>query len=263
MRLFIVLLVIFTQPLTAQLRTGLGWFKFIDQAGNPDKPIRVWYYRPKKFNKILFAMHGEKRNGRTALGPWQKLADEQQLLVLAPEFSRQHYYGIGRYSEGNVILNRQRVVKKLWSFSLIEHLFQELNRALKTDLSGYYMYGSREGANFIQRMIMLLPSASIKGAALNRLSSPTMPDYSLSYPRGLKNTVVDDIDLRQAFSRKVVVYDHRVSSDAVMQFFINSEARAQQLNIPFRWQRTVLNQTDPAIVTVLFFAGKPLEKIIK
>src|SRR5262245_774356 len=57
---------------------GRSDFVSVDEKGNADKPIRVWVYRPDKFqaeSPIVFVMHGTLRNGETYREPWVTLAD--------------------------------------------------------------------------------------------------------------------------------------------------------------------------------------------
>jgi len=69
------------------VKIGTGEFTF-------ERPIRVFYHRPKNFRSnraVHFVMHGTKRNAETYRDKWIKYSDSKGFLLLVPEFSKEHY----------------------------------------------------------------------------------------------------------------------------------------------------------------------------
>jgi hypothetical protein len=51
------------------LSDTMGSFRFVDARGSVDRPITVWYYRPRELNpdaRIVFVMHGASRTAEMA-----------------------------------------------------------------------------------------------------------------------------------------------------------------------------------------------------
>ena len=94
-----------TAPAANPIPPGKSDFLFTDDRGNPDKPIRVWLFRPCKFtvdSPLVFVMHGTLRNGETYREPWVPLAEQSGALVIVPEFSLDHYRDTTTYQFGNM-----------------------------------------------------------------------------------------------------------------------------------------------------------------
>jgi poly(3-hydroxybutyrate) depolymerase len=57
---------------------------------------RVWYYRPSSSEdslRLVMVLHGMGRNGEDYLDSWVPYADENNLFVVAPEFSDEQSIG--------------------------------------------------------------------------------------------------------------------------------------------------------------------------
>ena len=53
------------------------------------KSIRTWTYLPSNWqneDEILFVMHGGGRNADDYLNAWKKIAEDKNILIIAPEF---------------------------------------------------------------------------------------------------------------------------------------------------------------------------------
>ena len=90
---------------TDQLETGTGNFIFIDFQSNQNKPITVWYYKPEQLKsntRVLFVMHGVKRNAKEYRDAWVEYAEKHKFLLLVPEFSKKHYPTSREYNLGNM-----------------------------------------------------------------------------------------------------------------------------------------------------------------
>src|SRR5713226_2166159 len=74
-------------------------------AAWPDRPLTLWSARPKQYDAsqpVLFVFHGAARNGSDYRDHWLPLVDEADILVVAMEFSAEHYPGVEWFNFGNL-----------------------------------------------------------------------------------------------------------------------------------------------------------------
>ena len=88
---------------------------------------------------ILFSFHGASRNADDYRDFWINMANENEFMVFAPEFSSSNYPGLGdNYLMGNVFEDGDNPEAgelnspNHWTFSVIEPLFEYI----KLDISG-------------------------------------------------------------------------------------------------------------------------------
>src|SRR5262245_49363822 len=105
---------------------GKWSFVFTDAKGRgAEAPMRVYTYKPRKCDEkcpIQFVLHGLTRNASTYRDYWELIADDYNLVIVAPEFSQNHWKGTAGYNLGNV----ESADREKWGFSAIEHLFDEV-----------------------------------------------------------------------------------------------------------------------------------------
>ena len=189
------------------LSTGKGSFIFRDEAGRPEKPITVWYYRPaalKPTTQVIFVMHGVQRNGEEYRDRWVRHAEKHDFLLVVPEFSEQ-FFPKDEYQFGNVTdpkVNR-------WSFSVIEHLFDALRSSESLKTEKYSIYGHSAGAQFVHRYMLFMPSPRVEVAVSANAGSYTMPTYPSSsqsvFPWSLDKNIVNEDRLKSVFARRLIV----------------------------------------------------------
>ena len=136
-------------------------FMFADAKGRPDRPVKVYTYRPRQCDStcpIVFVMHGVKRDASNYRTHWELAADRWGFIVIAPEMIS--WPKAAAYNLGDVT---EQADREKWAFSFIEHLFDEVRDGQKT----YRIFGHGAGAQFVQRMAMFLPEnrASVMIAA--------------------------------------------------------------------------------------------------
>jgi hypothetical protein len=121
----------------------------------------------------------------------------------------------------------------------------------------YFLYGHSAGAQFVHRMVMLMPEARFATALAANAGSYTMSDFEVGYPFGLKGAPVDAGKLRAAFERPLVVLlgeedddpkdpnlpdagaarrqgAHRLARGRA--FFARAEGVARELDAHFAWR---------------------------
>lgn len=196
-------------PGRAAVASGKSDFLFTDARGNPDRPLRVWLYRPAKFDAespVVFVMHGTLRNGETYREPWIDIADRHGCLVAVPEFGAEHYPGSRMYHFGNLFdAAGMAVPRERWTFSAIEHLFDRLREETGSRRPGYFVFGHSAGAQFVHRMVLALPDARLEGAVSANAGSYTLPSHAARYPYGLEGSGIEDDRLRSALQAPLTV----------------------------------------------------------
>ncbi|MDQ3025810.1 MAG: hypothetical protein M3R58_04815 [Pseudomonadota bacterium] len=245
--------------------SGRWSFVFTDAKGRPDRPIRVYTYRPRKCDTtcpILFVMHGEKRNAYDYLGHWELAADRHGFMLVAPEFTREHWPKAAGYNLGDIAAQKDR---EKWAFAAIEHLFDEVRDGQKD----YRIFGHSAGGQFVQRMAFFRPDnrASVMVAA-----NPgwyTMPEWRKDkganpFPYSLVDSPAGESELRQALARRVLLLVGAKDSDPDAEnlnrsagakkqgegrlergenFFKAATAAAQELGVKLGWEFTEVPDT--------------------
>ena len=190
--------------------TGHGCWVYHDTGANADKPVRVWYYYPPNFDwgsrKIVFAMHGNGRNAGGAIKRWLTYADEYGVLIIAPEFSKEHYPKGGNYNRGNVRdENGDMRSYADWTFTTIEEIFDRVRKAIPEAPQHYSIQGHSAGGQFVHRMVLLASNYRIETAVAANPGWYLLPDENYRYPCGIANLSQKEIDLAAAYASKLVI----------------------------------------------------------
>jgi len=241
-----------------RLAPGVGRLEIEDQWG---KPVTVHVYRPAKMrptSPVLFVMHGVRGNAGEYLDAWIPHADRHGVLLVAPQFSASRYQSSRVYQAGNVLDDRGRPhERREWVFGEIERIFDRVREATGNRSQRYFLYGHSAGAQFVHRMVMLMPEARFAAALAANAGSYTMSDFEVGYPFGLRGAPVDSEKLRTAFGRPLLLLlgeedadpkdshlpdaaparrqgAHRLARGRA--FFRRAEAVARELDARFVWR---------------------------
>ena len=250
----------------AGLAEGKGSFVFRDDAGDPTKAITVYTYVPHGLDprtaKIVFVMHGHGKDADGYRDTWVAPADRHGFIVVAPLFDDDQWPH-GAYSYASVF-DRDGATRdrSLWSFSVVEHLFDAVKAMTGNDAPRYFIYGHSEGAQFVHRLVLLLPDARYARAVAANAGWYTMPDEAVRYPFGTMDSPITDATLGRSFGRELVVMlgdrdidpNHKelnrtppAMAEGVnrfergQHFFGDAETRARALNVAFAWRLQVVH----------------------
>lgn len=206
----LVLLVAASLPAGAATPVPSGkWsFVFTDKKGRADKPMRVYTYRPRQCDTtcpIQFVMHGASRTASNYRDYWELLADRYGFLVIAPEFSAKDWPKAAGYNLGDT---GETSDPERWGYSVIEHLFDEMRDGQKD----YRIFGHSAGAQFVHRMLFLLPGNRASVAIMANAGWYTMPEWrgdkaAAKWPHSLVDAPggAGEANLRGALARKAWV----------------------------------------------------------
>ncbi len=166
-------------------------------TGLPTKPVRIHYYIPKTGDvttmPVLFSMHGAERSATVQTNAWDSYAEKYGFIVIAPEFPKSSTVAEWGYSEsynenayqfGNVTTSSGSKTcnpEEKWAYNVIEAAFDHFKAAVGGTQTKYRMFGHSAGAQFVHRMVMMMPNARIERACAASPSAWTYP-----HPEGLK-----------------------------------------------------------------------------
>lgn len=196
------------------------------------KSIRVWTYKPeawKSGDKIVFVMHGGGRNADDYLEAWVTIAEDDNLLILAPEFeSKFAKYTTNDYQEGNLFtFFGTKNPKEEWAYTVIENIFDRVKSVNDLTNDTYDIFGHSAGGQFVHRMIMLMPDARIENAVAANAGFYTFPDHNASYPYGIEN-VLGDSELQKAYKKRLVVLLGEMDNDPSLGTFRTTDMAMEQ-----------------------------------
>lgn len=231
---------------------------------------RVWYYRPSAPEdslRLVMVLHGMGRNGEDYLDSWIPYADENKLLVVAPEFSDERLIGfVGslsgwgfeyRYSTGNVVSCFSRdLPEKDWYFTSVERLFDAFLRSESQLLNRYLLFGHSAGGQFVHRMVLFKPNARFDLAIAANSGWYTLPDNEQNYPYGISGAPQVQERITESLQRPLIVFlgtenrpsqgGFRTRAEAIKQgesrpqrgeyFFDAAELTASSWGIILGWQ---------------------------
>ena len=193
--------------------SGRWSFVFTDQKGRPDRPIRVFTYRPKACDStcpILIVLHGAKRDAYPYMKDWASVADDHKVIMLGPQFEARHWPKSAAYNAGDV---KEQADREKWAFAAIEHLFDEVRDGQKD----YVLFGHGAGAQFVQRMAIYRPDNRARVMVAANPGWYTMPEWRKDkaepFPYSLVNAPVGEAELRQALARRVLLLVGEKDSD--------------------------------------------------
>lgn len=247
------------------LNKGSGSFVFT-YTELPQKPINVFYHIPsgdRQNMPIVMVLHGDERNAIDYRNIWVNASDQYGFMVFAPEFSNADFPGGSSYIIGNVYqdgnfptpqtLNKETI----WTFSIIEPLFDFIKTNSGSNALTYDLFGHSGGGQFVHRFVLLKPNARYNKAIAANSGWYTVPDGMANFPYGIINSPITSIQPKDYFSRELYItvgeldnngsdssLRHNTASDLqglnrlnrANYFFSNSRNYAQKMNSEFNWK---------------------------
>ena len=187
-----------------------GQFVFEYKLGGQVKKIPVYYAAPKtltKGSRIVFVLHGAARVGKGYRDEWQQYAVKYNFLVLCPEFSEVEFPGVWKYNYGNIYDSdtNKFTPRNEWAFNVIEGLFDFVRQDRQMEVEAYCIFGHSAGAQFVHRMVLLMPDARFSLAIANGAGDYTEPTFDKEFSDGLKLTEATEETLKKAFKKQMVI----------------------------------------------------------
>ena len=229
-----------------------------------DKPdIDIFYSVPETISeetKILFIMHGGSRAAESYITDWLPLAENRNVVLIAPKFSKEFYkeyvYLMKSNEKGRVISD-----SSLDLGNSLGLLFDFFSSKLKLTNKSFRLYGHSGGSQFVHRYLLLSEELRIDKAAMANAGFYTFVDDSKKYPFGIKGMRVSDDRLEWFLRLKAGVFladqdnDLRQSNLPSMRkarkqgknrlqrgnnFFNHLIKLGKDRNISFRWRYQIV-----------------------
>src|SRR5690606_34021942 len=129
-------------------------------------------------------------------------------ILIVPEFSREHYPS-RLYHYGNIrSAERTPVDSAQWTYATIEAIFDEVRERAGSNRTTYHIYGHSAGAQFVHRMLWMMPGARIDQAVAANAGWYTLPNERSNWSNGLGGTAAETPPaerIRAATARKVTI----------------------------------------------------------
>jgi hypothetical protein len=218
-------------------------------------------------------MHGSGQTAESYLKAFKPIAERHSALVVAPRFDKTNYptsesytlgVGVNGTPSGGVYQPAAWRPPEDYLYSEIEHLFEALKTKLSSSQCSYRIFGHSAGAQFTHRLLTFRSDARVFRAVAANSGWYTLPtdgggdDENYFIPYGLQGSPITTRDVKQAFSRELVVLrgskdtatatedsDVRGTAEANFQgvnrlkrgqfYFERANARATALGSKFAW----------------------------
>lgn len=189
------------QPLVS----GSSQIIFSGWAG-PKLPVYV--HKPKLAgpkSRIVFVMHGVRRDGDRYRDEWRGLAEKHGFIVVVPTFERKDFPTTESYNLGNIIDEQgRRNPRSIWSFAAIEPLFDEIVCRTAGKQRGYALYGHSAGGQFVHRYVAFADSPRLESAVAANSGWYTMPN-DVAFPYGWGADAAGLVSPAKAFQRPLTI----------------------------------------------------------
>lgn len=262
----------------------IGVLEYTNYEPLSNKPFNIHYYIPSTVNQttapILFIFPGTYRNADDYLETWITIADQKGVMVFAFEFSVNYYPMSTNYQTGFILdengnLNNEDV----WTFSVIEPVFDFIKTNLVNNTNSYNMFGHSAGGQFVHRFVQFKPNSRVNYAVSANAGWYTVPDTSVDFPYGLKNAGISNEDLQNSYLKNLEIHlgqnDNdpndpalRKTPEANLQglhrlsrgrYFINqSDSISQSLNFPSNWVKKELENVGHEQQKMAVFAAQEM-----
>lgn len=254
-----------SEPLPAEVITaGEGKFTFSSYEPFKDRPLTV-YYSVSKGDRthmpILFVFPGTNRDADNYILPWVDVTASHACMVFSVEFPEK-YYSDNEYITGNVMDDSGRLVDRAhWTFSMIDPLFEMIKAETGNTTTTYQIFGHSAGAQFAHRYALFCPEAPVERVISANAGWYTMPDLTVAFPYGLKNTQRTPADVEAAFRVRLTVQlgekdtnpndpSLRKTAEAMRQgayryargeyFYNNSKIQSSAYRTDFAWSERIV-----------------------
>lgn len=195
------------------LPKGTNSFLFKAHESFVDKPVKIFYHIPTGIDMetapIVMVFHGMSRNADDYRDYWISSADKYGFMIFCPEFTKELYPSDSdsnnQYNLGNMITSGNLNPKEVWTFTIINPIFDRIKLATANESESFYMFGHSAGSQFVHRCLTFLPEVKAKKAVTANAGWYTMPDFDVVYPYGLEGSFLHSDSLPQLFEREIIV----------------------------------------------------------
>ncbi len=222
------------------IQEGSGAFLIEGGKGKVDKPIKVYYHKPKKFNadsKVLMVIPGAGRNGNSYRDAWIEESEKYGVLILSPMYIEENYHfedyhlcglmgnlnlknSITRIENTNMVkLDEGNFTftinpnKDEWIFNDFDRIFDLAVNELQSNQTEYDAFGHSAGGQILHRLAVCAKSSKVNRILASNSGFYTLPDFDTELPFGIKNTSISKKDLKTSFKRNLVLFTGELDNE--------------------------------------------------
>lgn len=212
---------------------GSGEFLIEGGLGKINKPIKVFYHRPKNYqsdSNILIVIPGAGRNGDSYRDAWIEESEKYGVLILSPMYSKKEYnfedyHLCGLISDSNLkncvefiensniaLLNednftfKENTNQKEWIFNDFDRIFNLVVDSLNSKQTKYDIFGHSAGGQILHRLAIFHTNSNVDRILASNSGFYTLTDFEILLPFGIKNTLINEKDLQASFQNKLVLF---------------------------------------------------------
>ena len=256
------------------INSGSGSFLMKGGLNHENDSIKVHYYKPKDYHpdfSILIVLPGGGRNGDGYRDKWIDLAEEYNLLILSPSYSKKHYpkvedYNLGRLSSSSLIkgANQKSNLNEEWIFDDFDRIFDTVVKIVGSTEKMYDIFGHSAGGQIAHRLVLFNPNTKADRIVAANSGWYTLPNFSTEFPYGLKEIAITKENLIKSFRSNLVILLGELDNEnetrghlrttelANLQgsgrfsrgnfFFKNARKESEQLQCEFLWQKKTVKR---------------------
>lgn len=192
-----------------------GTSSFVFKAYKPleDKPVNIYYHIPEAVDMetapVVMVFHGMSRNADDYRDYWISSAEKYGFMIFCPEFTKELFPSDSdsdnQYNLGRMITSGVLNPKDEWTFSIVNPIFDRIKLATGNTSESFYMFGHSAGSQFVHRSLTFMPEIKAEIAVAANAGWYTMPDTTVIYPYGLKDSYIESENIPLLLERKVIV----------------------------------------------------------
>lgn len=244
------------------INPGTGFFMMDEPAGANQDQMKVYYNRPETWkpgDAIVVVFHGIKRNADQYMEQWVSLSNDNNLLVVCPEYTEAKFPGVKSYNFGFVSDTDDEKgaiqPEDKWTFRVVDDVIVNTKKAADAENSKVVLFGHSAGSQLMHRYVFFNKKTEADLIIAANAGWYTMPNYEDVFPYGFKNTPATDENLVKAFAMPVVVLVGEEDTkrakvlrvtpwteaqgknrfERAFSFFEQAQAQAKRLNTEFNW----------------------------
>ncbi|WEX11013.1 alpha/beta hydrolase [Chelativorans sp. AA-79] len=231
--------------------------------GQPGKTITLNCYTSagyKPGNDVVFVQHGMMRNGDDYRDFWIRAADQHDLLIVAPTFSRADFPEAENYNNGIVLDTEGNVTARdSWIYHVPARVVADLVAAGVMEEGRARIYGHSAGGQFLHRMVSLVGVGPFKSVIAANAGWYSLPTLDTDFPAGLAGIGLGEADLRELLGAELWIMAGQMDCEAnadnlpsqpealeqgtgrlhrARNYMANGKAAAEALGCAFGWRLT-------------------------
>lgn len=240
----IILLTSLSVTLAAEnLKIGEGVYRFEESSGANKDPIDVLYYRPKNWHngdKIFVVFHGMDRKPEYFITGLKKNADEKNILIVCPKFTKYKFPGNKYYNYGNV----KNSDKNQWTYNVANRIIDDLKTRVGATKSKVILFGHSAGGQFLHRYLFFADKIKADLVIAANAGTYLLPDEDVAYPYGFKNVAAGTKEMKRAYAQKTIILLGENDVSRMSKYFPKSPADDKQGLNRFERGKNFFNQSQ-------------------